>query len=234
MQRFRCDCGAVAETRIIYCPSCLRTGLYQPVVERPFMPRLRGAVTMTALQLQARGAKTVRLKGAWSDLFPGGVLTPFMSVLYGIPGAGKSTLALMLAEAWPGRSLFIPSEQGLGAALGALVRRLEVTRPNFALFETCEQMAAGIGGYDLVVVDSLQRCGIDPAELRSLIVDGGASLLVTSEVNASGDVRGGLAASHVADAVVELPEYGVARVRKSRFGPCSDIRWEDVKCGVPA
>lgn len=220
--RWECECGSSAEGRVAWCPTCGRFGSYYPQVNRPVRPRQQGVVRMTAARLASRAQSNVRPTGLWSVLFPEGVQAPCMIVLYGLPGSGKTTLALQLADAWPDASIVFPFEQGMGPALSQLVRRLEVTHPEFVSVDTWSDVIDAMADADLVVVDSLQRSSTDPGDWRAATVDMGKTLVLVSEVNASGEVRGGLAASHLADVSIELPEYGGFQVRKNRFGQCKE------------
>ena len=179
---------------------------------------------LTGAELAGRASRQVRPGGPWDVMLRDGIQVPCMVVVYGPPGSGKTTVALQMADAWAGRSIVFPFEQGLGPALAQMVRRLEVLHPEFVSADTWPDVLEAMDGADLVVVDSLQRSATDPGDWRVATVDVGRTLILVSEVNASGEVRGGLAASHVADIAVELPEYGAFIVRKNRFGECREGR----------
>ena len=160
-----------------------------------------------------------KLPGVWAALSPDGLPLPVMVVLWGPPGVGKSSLALMLADDWPDRAIVLSFELGIGGAMAEYISRLEVTKPDISQPDTWEDVLDAVQAYSLVVVDTLQASSTDPTSWRGAIVERlGKTLVMTSQVNKEGEVRGGLAAGHEADISVELQRYGQAIVRKDRFG----------------
>lgn len=224
--RWICKCGSVAEERLDFCPVCGQTGFYSPVVQRPGRQIRSTSPAITGAQLMGRRTKRPQWPGAWRTLFPQGLQWPSLVLLWGKPGAGKSTLSLELATAFGGGNVIVLSyEQGLGPQYADLVRRIEVPEAMFAVPDSWTDVENFIRGYQLVVVDSLQASRVDAASWREVTVDQGAGLVLTSEVNLKGDVRGGLAAVHVCDVAIELPEYGKFAVRKNRAGPLHQGAW---------
>jgi len=208
------------------CPVCYAVNGYRPAVSRA-RHRSRPAVALTGAALIARASGAgVAVAGAWLDLGLGSLPHACALVLYGPPGSGKSTLAVALAAGWPAPSVVLSYEMGTGHALVEIARRQEAYAVVFASVGSFTEAVEVIeAGYDLVVVDSVQASDVDAADWVYEVVPRGRALLLTSQVNAAGEVRGGLAASHVADVVIELPEYGRFEVHKNRFGPLAAGRW---------
>ena len=226
--KFACyNCNRRFDARLEFCPTCGRTGTFSPVVERPgTRPPSTGAEVVTGAEL-IRGARgRTRWPGVWSVLFPEGLDLPSMLVIWGGPGAGKSTLTVELLAAARGRSLCLPYETGVHAPqLVSLVAQLEAVKVDFALPDMWEDILALVASYDVLAVDSLQMSGADPGAWRTAVVERGRTLILVSEVNAAGRVRGGVAASHLADVSVELPTFGRFAVRKSRSGALTEGVW---------
>jgi predicted ATP-dependent serine protease len=176
---------------------------------------------LSADALRARGQGLHRLPEPWS-LISERWGAPSLVNLYGAPGSGKSTLATKLADVWPGRSIYLSLEEGLGSTLAQRAARLEIRRVDFAYPSTWQELVEQVRPYSLVVVDSLQmlKASAAPGTIRAELVDRAAKcVLVTSQVNAQGDVAGGKSMGHFADVVVRLPAYGQLVVEKNRYGP---------------
>lgn len=223
--RFQCFCGSRADAPLEFCPTCGQMHSYYPIVDRPQIATLLSSPVLSGAALVQAAGNRVHLPGHWRAVFPEGVFLPCFILLWGTPGSGKTTLALNLAQAYTGRVIVLPFETGLSQALAQLARRIECVAPDFCVPSEWDEIVTLIASYDLIVVDSLQRAGVDVEFWRAATVHQGKTLLATSEVNASGDVRGGLAASHLADVSIELPEYGRFIVRKNRAGGLYEGMW---------
>lgn len=221
-----CSCGATFSERLGMCPLCFRVNSFRPYVglpgegREPLPPE-----KVTAVELLRRSRRQTRPAGVWREVLPAGIQAPCLILIFGPPGAGKTSLALMMADAWSHPSIVLSFELGLGPSLASLVARLEIMKPDFACVESWADIPRLVEEYDLVVVDSLQQASLMPDYWRRLTVDRGKLLILTSQVNSEGEVRGGLAGSHLADIVIELPGLGAFRLRKNRFGPIVRGTW---------
>lgn len=227
---FVCSCQAEVDAplRPRYCPSCGRSNTYVLKVRNETFPHVFESQILTADALRARGQGLKKLPDPWS-LISAKWGFPHLMSLYGPPGTGKSTLATKLADAWPGRSLYLSLEEGLGSTLAERTARLEVRRVDFAYPSTWQELVSQVRDYSLVVIDSLQmlKASAAPGTIRAELVDRAAKCVaVTSQVNVSGDVAGGKAISHFSDVVVRLPAYGKLVCEKNRYGPVKgEISW---------
>ncbi len=178
----------------------------------------------------ARGSRNWIWPGVVRKMLPEGIGLPCMIVIWGVPGCRKSSFAMQAANDWcvarkKNSAIFLPFEMGMGVQLGDMVRRFEATEVHFRTVDTWADVLDTMKGYRLVVCDSLQASGADPDEWRSVTVDHGRSLILVSQANSDGGVKGGLAASHIADISIEMKQGGAYIVRKNRSGPCTEGLW---------
>lgn len=224
---YRCPCGEIADERIEWCSRCGRIKSFFPTTRRVHRSRPQGPAVVTGMDLVRRSKRNLIWPGLMQQILPDGILVPSLLLLFGRPGVGKTTIAVQAADAWPkGPVLVLPFETGLGPSLSKLVGRLEAVKPDFALTDSWDEILELVPKYSLVVVDSLQTSGADPVQWRDITVQRGITLLLISEVNTDGEVRGGLAAGHLADTVIELPIFGEFKVRKNRAGDVGEGRWD--------
>lgn len=151
-------------------------------------------------------------------------------LLYGIPGAGKSTVAASLAVSAARRSpvLFVAAEEGHSSALRERLarvglddlsaKRLEVSDAR-DVTELATDLAAFAGG-GLVFLDSVDELRVSPAMLLEVLA--GRSWVAVCHANARGGAYGGHEWSHAVDAVVRVVD-GVATPTKNRFGPMTAL-----------
>lgn len=231
---FLCPCGAEVEASAgppRYCPSCARGGTFSIKAKTEGFPHSYKSPVLSAAALRARGRGLVRLPEPWSFVSDGWGF-PFLMNIYGEKATGKSTLALALADTWGGRAIFLSLEEGLGATLAERVARMEVMTVDFGYPSSWGEVVSQIADYSLVVIDSLQmlKASSAPATIRAELVDRASkNVIVTSQVNSTGEVRGGKAIGHFADVQVHLPEYGKLLVEKNRYGEAKGVaQWREL------
>lgn len=142
-------------------------------------------------------------------------------VVYGPPGAGKSTMLLRLLDGLKKSVVYLSAEERLGPAVGERLARVGVTRADFHV--------VGQGALDDVVtlarrvravalgIDSISATPMQPADLRPLAQASGVGLLAgTLQVTKAGLPAGANALLHEADVVLHVD--GMAwTVEKSRY-----------------
>lgn len=198
---------------------CLRCGHVAPYIESavctscgcecflPYEKPLPGA-KLSELRKQTRGraidAPIARALGGW--------LTPDASILiYGVPGAGKSTEAARLAGELAGPCLFLDREMGEATARATWERAgVSLSRVRRVVPETGTEAvdAARSMGARVVVVDSVQMM---PGGWRTVarLRTAARRLILVSQVNAKGKPAGSMAGSHWVEAVCEVEKARV-------------------------
>ncbi len=178
----------------------------------------------------------------------GGIVAGSVNLIAGQPGIGKSTLLLQLASlvAAQYQVLYVSGEEsehqvGMRAQrLGlAGAKNLQLATSNIA-----EDVAATVaaGGYDFVVVDSIQTMTVkevasapgsvsqitnSTAVLVAAAKASNTAMFVVGHVTKEGSIAGPKVLEHIVDVVLQLEgdAYGgfkVLRAVKNRFGPTSE------------
>ena len=211
-----------------FCPTCQRSGQFRPLTRRVHLSKPSSPI-VKGVELVKRSSRNWIWPDPVKTLLPNGVGLPCMIVVYGPPGSFKTSFAIQAASAWcaeKGESaIMFPFEMGLGVQLQDMVHRFEATKMHFRMVDTWPDVLSTIEPYRLVVVDSLQKSGVSADEWRSVTTDHDKTLILVSQVNSAGDVKGGMSASHEADVAIELLPGGKFIVRKNRSGMCSEGRW---------
>ena len=226
MANFSCSaCGHTSPRWFGRCPEC---GAWSTATEPP--------------------ARIPTNVGELDRVLGGGVVPGAVALLYGDPGAGKSTLAtqMMAGVARAGRSaLLISGEespqqvalraQRLDADLGEIRIASSRSLPDVVATAAAERP-------DLLVVDSIQTLE-DPrfeqpagsvvqvrecaAALVAHAKSAGTSTLLIGHVTKDGTVAGPRTLEHVVDVVLSLEgdkdqALRLLRASKNRFGPCDE------------
>lgn len=194
----------------------------------PRTPRVLSAGTLRARRWARRRAGDLLRSIVGVDQVPASLSL----LLYGPPGAGKSSLSLRLCEDSPPtweRPLYAAIEEGLGPGLADRIGRVEATRSRYCDARDLPELAAAVDAEepDVLVVDSVTAAGLAPEDALSLRRTYPAlSLILVSQVTKSGDHVGSRAWTHDVDLAIELPAYGEYAVRKSWIGEQRSGRYE--------
>ncbi len=157
--------------------------------------------------------------GIWDPMFGGGVVRSAIILIGGFPGAGKSTMLLMMAEVFSkeGECLYVASEEDL-PAIKARAVRLGIKSNRKIRMVPAMGGVADIGSLLMhrkpaaVIVDSINGLvGQDSAaEIKALEVMKKfavvikSPVLVISQVNKGGDYSGLMAKQHAVDCLMTL------------------------------
>lgn len=192
-----------------------------------------------------------RLRTEFSELnnvLGGGILMGSVSLLAGQPGIGKSTILMQIcAEVAKGHDvLYVSGEESAGQVklraerLGAKSDRL-----NFAASTSGNDIAKTIetGGFDLVIVDSIQTLAMDEitsapgtvsqvTNCGNLIIRAAkatdTAVIIVGHVTKDGTLAGPKVLEHLVDVVLnfEGDRYGgfkTVRAVKNRFGSTNEV-----------
>lgn len=157
-------------------------------------------------------------KGKWKAFF-GCPTPPFRGMLWGMPGNGKSTLALQLAHYIASdmnkRTLYVANEEGLGATLKEKVERLNVTHHN--LFLT-EELPSKLSNYDALFIDSANHAMLEPEDVNEIAKKHPhLSIITVNQCTKDGSFRGSNVWEHDVDFSIKCVK-GIAENVKNRFG----------------
>ena len=253
--RFRCrSCAAVVRRWAGRCPGC---GEWNSLTED------RSAPTRSAQGRPGAAAPVLRLAevdpsggvprptglGELDRVLSGGLLPGSVTLAYGEPGVGKSTLllqALMSVAGRGGTALLVSAEES-ASQVRARAERLGDLSDGLMVAATGDlhQVAEAVAslGPDLVVVDSVQTV-TDPetagsagslAQVRAcaerlarLAEDHGTPIVLVGHVTKDGGLAGPRALEHLVDTVVAVEgdrhhALRLLRTVKHRFGPTGEV-----------
>lgn len=228
--RFVCaNCGVGSKTDDAFCQRC---GVEYPW-ELGQIEQTAKTKTLPVNLDDIEAVLTPRVDvGELNAVFGGGFPLPSSLMLGGMPGAGKSTLALKLAEAFELehlRSLYLSEEMSLGLLrayrdrVAPKLKKLQAWhKPDLSdVVEYVQKMRP-----NLLILDSLQRSSKGAEEvLRTLLNACSASntsLVVLCHATKDEEIAGQLENQHDVDITgwITRDEKGARlSVKKNRFGP---------------
>ncbi|HSX24029.1 MAG TPA: DNA repair protein RadA [Candidatus Saccharimonadales bacterium] len=249
--RYVCsNCGAISSTWSGRCFSCGEWNTLQEQLDVSSQSAAGGHKLTTQTVSGSLAKDHPRLKSGITEIdnvFGNGIVAGSVNLIAGQPGIGKSTLLLQLAHelAKKHKVLYVSGEEsahqiGLRAErLGATGKNLQLATSNSA-DDVAHTLATG--GYELVVVDSIQTMSCNAiasaAGTVSQITNSTALLTVAAKaantamilvghVTKEGSIAGPKVLEHVVDVVLQLEgdRYGgfkVLRVVKNRYGSTNE------------
>lgn len=260
MSRFSCEgCGAVALKWQGRCPSCgswntlaEMGGKGKALADFP-APRPLASVDTSERDPWATGIDEL------DRVLAGGVVAGSVSLLYGEPGIGKSTLALQAAASAGscGKAVLYVAAEESAAQVSRRAARLAVPVDRCQIVATTD-LAAAIGaaasvGPDFLVVDSVQALSDSnlsspagtPAQVAAcagtiarLAKEDGPATVLVGHVTKDGDLAGPRSLEHLVDTVLSFEGDRHHALRslvatKHRFGPAGEVgMFEMGTCGL--
>lgn len=155
----------------------------------------------------------------------------FMMLLHGLPGNGKSTFCIQLADYFKrkhGDVLYIASEQkGLNRSFQDLLNKYVTTDfdiSNNAKDHNFKSINKAANQYSLVILDSVNHLGITAIEFEKIRENAPKTAFIAIMQSVKdGNFKGSQEWAHNCDIIVEMKNM-VANQTKSRFAPPSHIR----------
>ena len=171
---------------------------------------------MNSLDFANLQFSTIGLKDKWLD-FIGDPAPGFTAMVYGRPKMGKSYLCVDFAGYLArnhGKVLYVAKEEKLDATLQKKLKDKDVASPNLFV---AENLPKNLSEYQFVVLDSVNKIGLNPKDLEKLKSDNpGVSFIYIFQTTKEGKFRGTNEFQHDVDVVIEVPEKGIA-IQNGRF-----------------
>ena len=212
------DCGARYP---VYRPLCVYCGADKRVIVEPMRPTV---ASHSPVDVGFSSAADL-VKSSWtmveSKAYQLHVSVGSIVLVWGVPGAGKSTWVARYIDGLSGAVVYASVEEKIGPSLASRLLRCGVKRRDFYVVDTgdpstliarCRAIKARA-----LAIDSVSVTSIQPAELRDLLAATGVDVLVlVAQATKSGVFAGSQSLAHEADVVLRV-EQSRFHVTKSRF-----------------
>jgi hypothetical protein len=202
-----CGCGCGGK-------KCGQNGLQGIDVSENMGEALPPEAVVSSMDFAKMKFETLGFTGKWRELI-GDPSGNFTAMVFGKPKMGKSYLCIDFAAYLArnhGKVLYVAKEEGLDYTLQEKLNA--VKHPN--LFVTGE-LQPDLSAYDFIFLDSVNRLGLTPEELRNLKEQyPSKSFIYIFQSTKQGNFRGENSFQHDVDVVIEVPEKGKA-VQMGRF-----------------
>jgi AAA domain len=174
-------------------------------------------------ELAAMTFENLEFTGKFRQLI-GKPTSPFHIMFYGLPGSGKSSLAILLskylAEYFKKRILYIAREEGIGGTIQEKFLRLNAIDENIHL---SEKLPDNLKDFDVLVLDTVNELGMNPNQIREIQAKyPKLSTIQLFKATKTGTFLGQNDFAHLCQAEIRCFE-NTARAQKNRFGGDQEI-----------
>ena len=178
--------------------------------------------TVTAKEVSEMYFPTWKLEGEFGNLL-GELSNPFYMMVYGSPGAGKSTFSFQFTNylsQTKGKVLLIPTEEGISKTLQKKILDHKADSPNLHVLKATGAIKEqDLSGYPFIVIDSVNDANLSPKDLKDLKNKyPKTSFIFILQSNKDGTFKGGNEYLHDVDISIKL-DNGVATTEKNRMKP---------------
>lgn len=219
MTIFACfNCGSTYTERYSGCMSCLESGTIVPLPEKEKVrferPNRIGCKDVVSLRSLKNSGRVIRGFESLGKLPKG-----FRILLSGLPGSGKSTLSLQIANNYLGGVLYASIEESFSESFTNKLQTWEITNKDI-IFSDCKSLREmkhdlSDKAVSLVIVDSVSVLGEIPD------LEGISQVWIVHSTKA-GNYKGDSELGHLVDVMI-MCDNGIGRVHKNRFAPLSEI-----------
>ena len=210
-----CGCGCSGK-------KCNQNGLQGIEAAENMGEALPREAVISSMDFAKMKFETLGFTGKWRELI-GDPSGNFTAMVFGKPKMGKSYLCVDFAGYLArnhGKVLYVANEEGLDYTLQEKLNDKNVKHPN--LYVTAS-LPSSLAGYDFIFLDSVNRLGLKPEDLRTLKTQYPAkSFVYIFQATKQGNFRGENSFQHDVDVVIEVPEKGKA-VQMGRFNQGGQI-----------
>ena len=162
----------------------------------------------------------LKVTGIWADLL-GRPCEPLYMMLFGMPGSGKSSMAILFAKYLVKellkKVLYIANEEGFNHTLKDKFERINAWDDNLHI---ATEIPANIMDYDFIFFDSVNNLKLSVEDVAELIIKSkkkGVSLILIYQATKQGLYRGMSENEHLVDCSFKI-DGGKTATQKNRFG----------------
>lgn len=187
-------------------------------------PNLQVGKVVSSVDFMGAVFTVIPFSGKWKSLI-GDPSDPFKLMFFGLPGNGKTTLAILfahyLASEHNKRVLFVSKEEGFVHTFQEKFNRLNASHHNLFVVD---QIPLSLASYDVVFLDSVNSLHLSPEDLLKLYEKyPKTSFVCIHKVTKDGKFRGSQEYEHDVDVSVSCLNM-VATAQKNRFGGNTPIK----------
>lgn len=247
------NCGAESPKWIGHCPACNEWNSYREevVTATPLSTPGRDAVRrkpelLSGIEVNENDRITTGI-GEADRILGGGMVKGSLILMGGEPGIGKSTLALQIALATPGRTVLYVSGEESEGQVKLRAKRLDGKNENCFIYNETEPESvltqAGAIKPGLLIIDSIQTLSSSMLESSAGSVtqvrecaammlryakESGVPVILIGHITKDGTLAGPKVLEHIVDVVLQFEGDGnyvfrILRPVKNRFGSTSEI-----------